>query len=372
MSERVRAIAGEGIRRVEIIAGWADVQIRQGGDTLTFEGPADARSERQGDTVTIRMPRPRGWLWLAAEQLAVTLPGSVAACRVETTGDVELRNLRCDCTVEVRAGRVRSDGGRGRLRVRSGAGDVEVRDHDGELEAQTGAGDVEVMGGRLTALAIRTGAGDIRFQAWLERRGQINGGAGSIELRPLTDGNADLDVRSGFGDITLELTGVAGGRVELETGAGSIHDVSGIHVGRRGGFGLRSVDVLGPGHGVIRLATGAGSIRVLGKRTGDPGTGAAHAAPAAPAPPAIAATAAAEDAPAGREARVTHGEQERQEAQGANGTDGAQGDRATEGAAPAAGASQLRSRRAVLEALARREIGVEEADRLLRQLEQGR
>ncbi|PZN13219.1 MAG: hypothetical protein DIU69_01195 [Bacillota bacterium] len=351
MSERIQTMEGAGIRRVEIMAGRADVEIRQGGDTLVYEGPADASAERQGETLILRLPRLRGWLLPAAERLAVTLPGSVAACRVETTGGVELRHLRCDCTVEVRAGNVRSEAGRGHLRVRSGAGNVEVRDHQGELDVTTGAGDVNVSGGRLTALAVRTGAGDVRFQAWLERRGQITTGAGSVELRPLTDGNADLDVRSGFGNIVLERTGVAGGRLELQTGAGSIHDATGIQVGRRGGFGLRSVDVLGPGDGVIRLATGAGSIRVIGKR-------------AEPSP-------AGQEAPAGQETRVAPAQQARRDAQGSHGLHDAQGEQATAGAGPGAGAARPRSARDVLEALARGDIDVDEADRLLGQLEQG-
>ncbi|HEY8394039.1 MAG TPA: hypothetical protein VIK92_04490 [Thermaerobacter sp.] len=372
MSERIQTLEGAGIRRVEIVAGRADVELRQGGDALICEGPADARAERQGDTLILRLPRLRGWLLPAAERLAVTLPGSVAACRVETTGGVELRHLGCDCTVEVRAGNVRSEAGRGRLRIRSGAGDVEVRDHEGELDVTTGAGDVEVTGGRLTALAIRTGAGDVCFRAWLERRGQITTGAGSVELRPLTDGNADLDARSGFGNIVLERTGIAGGRLELQTGAGSIHDATGIQVGRRGGFGLRSVDVLGPGDGVIRLTTGAGSIRVLGKRAeassaGEPVSGNATqgaAADAAPAP-------SGQDTPAGQETQVAPAQQAQGDARGLYGIHAAQGEQATAGPGPGTGAARPRSARDVLEALARGDIDVDEADRLLRQLERG-
>ncbi|MDI3317582.1 MAG: DUF4097 family beta strand repeat-containing protein, partial [Bacillota bacterium] len=321
-------IHGE-VRELEIRAGRADVRVRAG-DAWRLDLPPQAEVSQEGSRVRIQMPRRAGLLFAAlqAAELEVTVPATLAGYYVRTTGDVGLTGLAASGRVEVKAGDVRADSCSGELVIQSGAGDVEVVGHRGSLTIQSGAGDIEVRDGTLETLKLRSGAGDVDCAARISRQATIHTGAGSVTLRPETDGDAEIEVQSGFGDISLHLDGVRGGRLEMQTGAGSIDGDVGIRFGRRGGIGVHSADVLGPGSGRIRLTTGAGSIRLHGEPR------AAEAAPARPAGP---PGPAAEAGPTGPRA-------------------------------PAAPARRFGDAREVLEALARGEITTDEADRLLREM----
>ncbi len=270
----------EGVRRVEVHGGRLAVRVRPGYG-LDWEGPPSLVAEREGEALVLRTPHPRRWTgWIGPEeQLSLTLPPAVEALVVRCTGEVDLRDLDLEGDLHVRAGDLRASGCRGRWRIRTGAGDVTLVGQHGDLEVQAGAGEVAVRGGRLRRVRIRTGAGDVFLDAEVEAEAEVTTGAGSVDLRPRNQGAARIQARSGFGNVVLDLAGVRGGRLELQTGAGTIHVPGGIHVGRRGGLGQRVVDSLGPGEGTVEITTGAGNIRVVGYGAADRSGGGEGAGP---------------------------------------------------------------------------------------------
>ncbi|GAB6876509.1 DUF4097 family beta strand repeat-containing protein [Thermaerobacter litoralis] len=387
-----RTWPAEGIRRVEVRGGRLAVRVRPG-DRLAWEAPPEVEARQEGDTLHLHSPRPRdrGWAgaalaWLGpVEEMVLTLPPTVTALTLRTTGDVELLRLALEADVHVRAGDLVAADGRGRWRIRSGAGDVTLTGHRGELDVQTGAGEVTIRDGRLDRARIRSGAGDVFFEAEVGIEAEVTTGAGSIDLRPRHRGNAVVRARSGFGSVVLDLAGVRGGRMELQTGAGSIDLAGGIHVGRRGGIGQRVVDVLGPGDGVVDITTGAGNIRVVGYGPQPWGRAAEPAAPpsppAAPAavPPSGPAAPSTPDAPPPPPAAPEGPPASVQPApEGAaaftpavpEGSPGPALPAVGPGAQPGSSPSPYRHARDVLEALARGELTVEEADAWLRRLEE--
>lgn len=374
-----RTWPAEGIRRVEIRGRRLAARVRPG-DRLAWDGPTSVEAEQEGNSLVLRTPHHRRWSgWIGpVEELLLTLPPTVRALFVRTTGDVDVQDLDLEAEVHLRAGDLRASRCRGRWRIQSGAGDVTVVDPQGDLDVQTGAGEVTVRGGRLRQARIRTGAGDVRLKAWIDVAAEVTTGAGSVDLRPRHAGGARIRARSGFGGVVLDVSGVRSGRMELQTGAGGIHLAGGIHVGRRGGLGQRVVDVLGPGEGVIEVTTGAGDIRVVGYGTPGYGTPAWHGpagsqgraagpdpGPGPVVPPASPPAATPPDHPFGSAATASAGPEPDLPAAGTPA--GAPQEAGLPSRSPSP--PPFRSARQVLEALARGELTVEEADRWLAALE---
>ncbi|MCL6521437.1 MAG: DUF4097 family beta strand repeat-containing protein [Firmicutes bacterium] len=270
----------EGVRALEIRGRLAALRL-EAGDGWRLELPPEARVDREGERLRIEMPvRWRSWLAAdAGARLQVTAPPGLERWDVQATGEVEVAGLGGSGRVEVKAGDVHVRACSGELRVDSGAGDVTVEGHRGRLLVHSGAGDVRVRGGFLEQAEIRSGAGDVAFAARVGREASLRSGAGQVELRPESDGEARIEVHSGFGDVSLYLDGVRGGRLEVRTGAGSVEGTAGIRFTRRGGVGLYSVDELGPGSGWIRLSTGAGRVRLFGQPGKAPAAGPEPPAP---------------------------------------------------------------------------------------------
>ncbi|ADU51559.1 Protein of unknown function DUF2089 [Thermaerobacter marianensis DSM 12885] len=386
-AEANRTWPAAGIRRVEIRGGRLAVRVRPG-DRLTWDGPPSVEAEQEGSSLVLRTPHHRRWGgWIGPEDtLVLTLPPTVTSLSVRSTGDMDIRDLDLEADLHLRAGDLRASGCRGRWRIRSGAGDVTLVDQQGDLDVQTGAGKVTVRGGHLRRARIRTGAGDVQFATWVDVEAEVTTGAGSVDLRPRHPGGARIQARSGFGSVVLDLSGVRGGRMELQTGAGHIHLPGGIHVGRRGGLGQRVVDVLGPGEGVIEITTGAGSVRVVGYGTQPWGAhraaygavaGAGDGRGARAGSDSGGSTGAGTEAGAGlgpgaspaAAQEISRGHWVAESPGAVYGASGGAA-QAPPQAAPQAGVSgPYRDARQVLEALARGELTVEEADRWLRALE---
>lgn len=142
-------------------------------------------------------------------------------------GNIDLRNVR------------------GELNLHTGDGRIEATGIDGSLRAETGDGRIRVNG-RFDLLDVRTGDGGIEASALagskLEANWQLSTGDGDLTLRLQETISADVELKTNDGDIELEIPVALLGR------AGK-HDVR----GRINGGGK-----------LLSLKTGDGSIR-LGK-----------------------------------------------------------------------------------------------------------
>lgn len=114
----------------------------------------------------------------------------------------------------------------GDLRIHTGDGGIDLDRVDGKLNANTGDGHVHISG-RFDELQVRTGDGSIRAVA--ERGSKVssawsfNTGDGSVELRLPEDLAADLDARTGDGNIDVDFPVLVTGSTRRDHMRGKIN-----------------------------------------------------------------------------------------------------------------------------------------------------
>ena len=166
-------------------------------------------------------------------------------------GDVEIADWAGSVRVGTGAGDVSVERVTGPLDVRTGRGDVSVADAPAGARVQTGNGDISVerLGGECD---LRTGNGDVEARALVAADLALHTGRGEISidgtlrgLRART-GHGDLSLRaallagdfaaeSGHGGIVVELPADADVRIEAVTGHGRVEtNLPLVRVGRRG------------------------------------------------------------------------------------------------------------------------------------------
>lgn len=89
-----------------------------------------------------------------------------------------------------------------RLELASGAGNVEVDNVMGEISAHSGAGNVEVWGAA-ASVALDTGAGEVNYAGQPRGTCTFRTGAGNITLQLPSDVNAEIELNTGIGNISL-------------------------------------------------------------------------------------------------------------------------------------------------------------------------
>jgi len=188
----------------------------------------DVHTEQSGNRVevTVREPSTHGFHFGGrSARLIVSLPA--AADVSATSGDGSIDIERID----------------GKLQLRSGDGSIRARDIRGDLDVHTGDGSI-IVGGRLTTLRARSGDGSV-----------------TVHVAPGSAAEAEWDVDTGDGSVTLELPDDFSAELDAHTGDGGIHmqDVTVSNVtGRIGRSSLRGR--LGAGGRTLRVRTGDGSI----------------------------------------------------------------------------------------------------------------
>jgi DUF4097 and DUF4098 domain-containing protein YvlB len=137
----------------------------------------------------------------------------------------------------------------------TGSGDQRIGRVDGSVRAQTGSGDIDIeaAGGGLDA---QTGSGDIQVNSV---GGPIRAQTGSGDIEVAQVRRADVNVRTGSGDVRLTLPADAAFTLSARTGSGSIDTTHPVQAeGRRRRNHLDGT-VRGGGNRVD-ITTGSGSI----------------------------------------------------------------------------------------------------------------
>lgn len=155
--------------------------------------------------------------------LTVVVPESVTVDRVATdVGDVEVRDVTGDLTVE------------------AGTGDVTVERVDGRVDARTSTGDVTLRSiGVLGTVRTGTGDADVEVPA-VEGDTTVRSEVGDLTARLAPDLDVDLVARSNVGDVSV-------GNLSLRTDRATEREV---------------VGTLGDGGPTLTLATGTGDVSV--------------------------------------------------------------------------------------------------------------
>lgn len=190
-----------------------------------------------------------------------------ATIRVGHTRDDSLyRNVSINYEITVPANtQVRSQTGSGdqmignvqSVEARTGSGDIEIARAAGDVQASSGSGNIDIdrAGGNLVAT---TGSGDIHASA-VGGTLRARTGSGNIEVTEI--GRAEVEVRTGSGDVALGLDSNAAFNFSAHTGSGSIKTMHPLTMtGEMSRHRMQGV-VRGGGASV-NVTTGSGSILI--------------------------------------------------------------------------------------------------------------
>lgn len=209
-------------------------------------GPNDVDIEesQNGDTVTINVKTPHWSMGWGHKGLKVDLavPRDLDAEIHTGDGNISVREAGGNLRFETGDGNVTTDSLRGNVEIKTGDGNITGQGFDGSIEAQTGDGNMTVRG-RFDVVHVKSGDGNVEVEAAsgskIATRWEILSGDGRIALRLPDSLQADLDARTGDGEITLgipvqvvgsisrssvhgKLNG-GGGEISVRSGDGSIH-----------------------------------------------------------------------------------------------------------------------------------------------------
>jgi hypothetical protein len=142
-------------------------------------------------------------------------------------GDVELKQSSGTMDLSVSDGDLRALNCSGRARIRSGDGRVELSGYDGEIEISTGDGDVLIdgvlrgMNGRVSDgdMWIKVSPGSVMQSSWT-----LKSGDGEIILDLPDDFSADLEVTTGDGRVQTEHPVTVVGALSSHRLTGKIRD----------------------------------------------------------------------------------------------------------------------------------------------------
>jgi DUF4097 and DUF4098 domain-containing protein YvlB len=212
----------------------------------------DVQASQNGNRieVTVSEPKNDGGLNIQfhnhrSAKLIVSLPRA---------SDVSARSGDGSIDIEQVTGRVQLRSGDGSIRGRSLAGDVNAHTGDGSIRLESVSG----------ALSVDTGDGSIALGGMLTNVHARSGdGSVTIHAEPGSTPDADWDITTGDGSVTLAVPDGFGAELDAHTGDGGIRmeDVTLSNMtGKIGRNSLRGR--LGEGGRNLRVRTGDGSITV--------------------------------------------------------------------------------------------------------------
>ncbi|MCS7216797.1 MAG: DUF4097 domain-containing protein [Candidatus Bipolaricaulota bacterium] len=248
-SDVVLQAHGEGKARVEMrytIRGWGsraealERELRKSPPVHWQEGVLRVGPEPEGVELDYTLFLPaEAEVEVEVGSGDVTARGFSKRLRIVTgSGDVELMDLTGEVRLRCGSGDVALTRVFGALDLRTGSGDIQGWEVKGYLDVETGSGDV-ALDGVEGELRILTGSGDVRVEGQCkEETWRIRTSSGDVHLALFKGAQAELDLRTEFGDLTCalpfsaeewregRLRGRLGeaprGRIQVETETGDI------------------------------------------------------------------------------------------------------------------------------------------------------
>jgi len=235
----------------------ADVSVTIERHGLSSDAAAaiEVVSSQDGNRVSVEVKHPVShWSWLGTGSASLVVSVPQSADVKASSGDGSIRLDRVTGTIALRSGdgRIVATNSSGNVSVATGDGSIDLDAVDGAIVATTGDGRVKVSG-KLNRVQARSGDGSIAIQA-----------------RPGSTVEADWEIASGDGSVTLGIPEVFDAELDARTGDGGIR-LEGVSVTSTGSIHRNSVTGrLGSGGHPVRVRTGDGSITV--RRSGSAGT----------------------------------------------------------------------------------------------------
>lgn len=233
--------------------------VSQSGDVIRI-GYEQAHLENVAISYTIETPETTD-LQAGTGAGHVDIRGLAGTLDVTTgAGSVLIRDIRGDVTAHTGTGSIQLDSIHGSLRASTGAGTITAGEITGELRITTGAGSVTVRdsSGRISA---HTGTGSVNVtRASADLRAET--GMGHINVSGNPSAGSYWDLRSGVGSITLDVPSDASFRLNAHADSGRIDTQ--LPLVLEEGLGRHDVrGRIGSGAARVEVQTGAGTIHIL-------------------------------------------------------------------------------------------------------------
>jgi DUF4097 and DUF4098 domain-containing protein YvlB len=232
------------------------VEVEKSGSDQAVVDRIGLRAAQAGNTITIEAIRPSpitttGLRRGPGASLVVSVPKQTALSARSGDGSITIRSIAGKVDLETEDGSVHLEDVTGALTARTVDGSIHVRGIDGSVQARTGDGSIGIDG-TLSGLIAETNDGSIQISA---RRGsradadwEITTGDGSISMDVPEGLSADVEARTGDGPIRVRNLGVPAGKPEGDED-------------RDGNYRRFQI---GGGGKLVRLKTSDGSITIAG------------------------------------------------------------------------------------------------------------
>jgi hypothetical protein len=182
------------------IRGWDASTIR----VQTDDDDAFVNVKQQGDRVRI------GGDWPGhgpGSDYEIDVPRGCAITVDSVQGDVEIEGTRAGATVESASGDVTLTDVSGASRVKTASGEITLARISGNLTVETASGDVEVDESSLSAFNISTVSGDAEVETGLRQDGsyRFKTTSGDLTLKVPRDTRATVQMHTRSGDVHCDL-----------------------------------------------------------------------------------------------------------------------------------------------------------------------
>jgi hypothetical protein len=291
VAEALRAAGGGHTRRLDVRLtmppGVEVVELRTGRGRIDAAGLVGRLSLTTGHgPLTLRSAR--GEAEVATGNGEVVLEGFDGTVTATTANNrLQAERLSGTATLHTGNGRVEVRDSEGRIRATTGNGDVTLTAVAGDVELDTGHGTVEISASRSPAVRASTGMGGLRVEGGAVRGLRLRSGMGTIACAAALEPGT-YEMVTDMGAIDLELPATIKARVDAQTSFGQIHsDFPLVRVGRSGplGFGgVRMVGSIGEGEPEVNIALRSSKGQISLRRRPDSGAAGAGTATERPAP----------------------------------------------------------------------------------------
>ena len=176
----------------------------------------EIRMEKSGDELRVEphlYEQERGWVDLFRGKrfrvdFEITVPSECALDAQTVSGDLSVSGVRGPLEIQGVSGEMTIEDVQGPLRLKSVSGDVECRRYVGHVDGNTVSGDVRLDAVRVRSLQLHTVSGDIEIKGVLEpaREHRIRTISGDVELS-LADPDLLVEFRTASGDLESDLPG---------------------------------------------------------------------------------------------------------------------------------------------------------------------
>lgn len=178
------------------------------------------------------------------------------------SGDITLSQIQGGIHTTAGSGNLHADSIKGSAEITAGSGDIVLNSVGGAVRVTTGSGDITLTSPGNT-VSLRNGSGDIRVTGAASDL-RVHTGSGTVRVQGSPSTGAYWELRSGSGDIGINVPSDAAFRFYAHTRRGEIRSSLPLTILEQSKRELRAV--LNQGAARVEVETGSGDIRLDSSR----------------------------------------------------------------------------------------------------------